>query len=90
MDGRERRLSGPELALPDGGRYRAGDEVIALAPSGDGALLTSQRATVEGVDLAQGAVTLRTSDARHVNLGAEDAGADRLGYAYADNRPPRR
>ena len=77
------RLSGPELVLSDGASYRAGDRVVALVPSVDGALVTSQRATVEAVDLARGAVTLRTSDDREVCLSAEGAGADRLGYAYA-------
>lgn len=41
------RLSGPELALADGASFRAGDHVVALAPSRDGALVTSQRAVVE-------------------------------------------
>ena len=77
------RLSGPELATPDGASYRAGDHVVALAPSRDGALVTSQRATVEAVDLSQNTLALRTADGRHVNLSAEDAGADRLGHAYA-------
>jgi ATP-dependent exoDNAse (exonuclease V) alpha subunit len=39
------RLSGPELVLADGARYRAGDQVVALTPSADGALVTSQRAS---------------------------------------------
>jgi hypothetical protein len=56
---------------------------VALAPSREGTLVTSQRATVERVDLAQGTVTIRTTDAQQVNLGAEEAEADRLGYAYA-------
>ena len=77
------RLSGPELVLPDGASYRAGDRVVALTPSADGALVTSQRATVEAVDLARGTLILRTSDDRKVCLGAEGAGTDRLGYAYA-------
>ena len=77
------RLSGPELATPDGASYRAGDQVVALTPSRDGALVTSQRATVESVDVARGTLTLRTADGGHVLLGAGDAGAGRLGYAYA-------
>ena len=77
------RLSGPELVLSDGASYRAGDRVVALVPGADGALVTSQRATVEAVDLARGTLTLRTSDDRKVCLGAEGAGTDRLGYAYA-------
>ncbi|MGA3221467.1 MAG: MobF family relaxase [Acidimicrobiales bacterium] len=81
--GESGRLTGPELVLPDGGRYRAGDEVIALCPSADGTLVTSQRATVKSVDLAQGTLTLRTADGGHIPLGAGDASSDRLGYAYA-------
>ena len=77
------RLSGPELATPDGANYRAGDQVVALAPSRDGALVTSQRATVEAVDLSQNTLALRTGDGRRISMSAEDAGADRLGHAYA-------
>jgi conjugative relaxase-like TrwC/TraI family protein len=77
------RLSGPELVTPDGANYRAGDQVVALAPSRDGALVTSQRATVEAVDLSQNTLALRTADGRRISLSAEDAGADRLGHAYA-------
>ena len=58
------RLSGPELVLSDGASYRAGDRVVALVPGADGALVTSQRATVEAVDLARGTLTLRTSGDR--------------------------
>ncbi len=77
------RLSGPELATPDGASYRAGDHAVALAPSRDGALTTSQRTTVEAVDLSLGILALRTVDGRRISLRAEDAGADRLGHAYA-------
>jgi hypothetical protein len=52
-------------------------------PSADGALVTSQRAAVEAVDLAESTLSLRTADGRHVSLSAQDAGGDRLGYAYA-------
>ncbi len=44
------RLSGPELVCPGGRAYRAGDQVVTLAPGPDGRLVTSQRATVEAVD----------------------------------------
>lgn len=77
------RLSGPELALADGASFRAGDHVVALAPSRDGALVTSQRAVVEAVDVSRGNLTLVTADGRHVSLGTEDVGTDRLGYSYA-------
>jgi hypothetical protein len=77
------RLSGPELTLPDGASYRAGDQVLALAPIPGNALVTSQRAVVEAVDVARGTLTLRAADGGQVILGAGQAGADRLGYAYA-------
>ncbi len=77
------RLSGPELATPDGASYRAGDQVVALAPSRDGTLVTSQRATVESVDLSRGTLALRSADGRYVDLSADEAGPDRLGHAYA-------
>jgi hypothetical protein len=77
------RLSGPELVCHGGNAYRAGDEVVALAPGRDGTLVTSERAVVEAVQLATGSIDIRTGDGRQVRLTREDAGADRLGYAYA-------
>ena len=77
------RLSGPELVLPDGARYRAGDQVVALTPSADGALVTSQRATVEAIDAELATLVLRTADNHLIRLSAEEAAPDRLGYAYA-------
>jgi ATP-dependent exoDNAse (exonuclease V) alpha subunit len=81
------RLSGSELVLPDGARYRAGDQVVALTPSANGALVTSQRATVEAVEAELGTLVLRTADDRLVRLSGEEAAADRLGYAYATTLP---
>jgi ATP-dependent exoDNAse (exonuclease V) alpha subunit len=43
-------LSGPELEVPGGRRYRAGDRVIALLPGPSGAWANSQRAVVSSVD----------------------------------------
>ena len=40
------RLSGPELHAPGGRSYRAGDQVVTLAPSDDRSVVTSTRATV--------------------------------------------
>jgi conjugative relaxase-like TrwC/TraI family protein len=77
------RLSGPELACPGGGRYRAGDRVVTLAPGPDGTLVTSQRAAIEAVDPEGQTLVLRADDGQQVLLPAEDAGADRLGYGYA-------
>ncbi|MGA8682079.1 MAG: MobF family relaxase [Acidimicrobiales bacterium] len=77
------RLSGPELVCPGGNAYRAGDEVVTLAPGPGGRLVTSERAVVHAVHPATGAIDLRTSDGREVRLTGEQAGAERLGYGYA-------
>ena len=77
------RLSGPEMVCPGGNTYRAGDQVVTLAPGPGGRPVTSERALVEAVHLATGAVQLRTSDGRQVRLIWEEAAADRLGYGYA-------
>jgi hypothetical protein len=75
------RLSGPDLVCPGGNAYRAGDEVVTLAPGGT--LVTSERAVVKAVHLASGAIDLFTNDGRQVRLSREEAGAERLGYGYA-------
>jgi conjugative relaxase-like TrwC/TraI family protein len=77
------RLSGPELVCPGGHAYRAGDHVVTLAPSSDGRLVTSQRATVADVDLAAKTLTLQSDDGQYVLLDRDEAGSDRLGYGYA-------
>jgi hypothetical protein len=77
------RLSGPELACPGGGRYRAGDQVVTLAPGPNGKLVTSQRAVIDSVDPSQQTVTLVTDDGQAVLLAMDEVGADRLGYGYA-------
>jgi hypothetical protein len=77
------RLSGPELLCPGGNVYRAGDWVISLAPGPGGTLVTSERAFVQAVHLATGAIDLRTSDSRDVRLTGEQASTERLGYGYA-------
>jgi hypothetical protein len=73
------RLSGPELVGAGGNAYRAGDHVITLAPGAEGRLVTSQRAVVAAIDASEQTLTLRTGDGQHVQLGAEQAGSDRLG-----------
>jgi hypothetical protein len=77
------QLSGPELVCPGGGRYRAGDRVVTLAPGAQGRLVTSQRAVITAVDRSGQTVTLRTDDGQHLNLDREETGSDRLGYGYA-------
>jgi conjugative relaxase-like TrwC/TraI family protein len=77
------RLSGPELICPGGNTYRAGDEIVTLAPGPGGSLVTSERAVVEAVHPVEGTVDIRTDDGRNVRLSGEEANAERLGYGYA-------
>ena len=90
------RLTGPELASPQPATYKSGDRVVVVTPNADRSLVTSERATVKTVDLADGSLVLRTDDGRQVRLSAEHLGPDRLGYGYATpaanhrSRPHRR
>ena len=77
------RLSGPEVVCPGGNAYRAGDEVVTLAPGPGGSLVTSERAVIQAVHPATGSIDLRTSDGREVRLTGEEASTERLGYGYA-------
>jgi len=77
------RLFGPELVCPGGNAYRAGDEVVTLAPGLAGTLVTSERAVVEAVHPVEGTLDIRTSDGRNLRLSGAEANADRLGYGYA-------
>jgi len=77
------RLSGPELVCPGGNTYRAGDRVVTLASGADGKLVTSQRAVIDTVDPLRQHLTLCTDDGHHVQLGADQAGTERLDYGYA-------
>ncbi|MGH9086676.1 MAG: AAA family ATPase, partial [Acidimicrobiales bacterium] len=77
------RLTGPELSTPDGAAYRAGDHVVALAPDRHAGLVTSQRATITSVDLANRTLTLTVDEGRLVTLAGDQFGPDRLGYGYA-------
>ena len=80
---RSGRLTGPELIAPGGRTYRAGDRVITLAPGPHGAWVTSQAARVTAVDPEAQTLIAITPDGRQLHMGAEDIGADRLGYGYA-------
>jgi conjugative relaxase-like TrwC/TraI family protein len=77
------RLYGPELVAPGGRAYRAGDRVVTLAPDAGGAVVTSERAVVEHVDVEHNGVVLRTEDRRRVGLAGEEISAERLAHAYA-------
>ncbi|MGO9963105.1 MAG: MobF family relaxase, partial [Acidimicrobiales bacterium] len=80
---RSGRLTGPELTPPGGRTYRAGDRVITLAPGPHGAWVTSQAARVTAVDPEAQTLTAITPDGRHLQMGLDDIGADRLAYGYA-------
>ena len=66
---RSGRLTGPELTAPGGRTYRAGDQVITLAPGPNGAWVTSQAARVTAVDPEAQTVTAVTPHGRHLRLG---------------------
>ena len=80
---RSGRLTGPELTAPGGRAYRAGDQVITLAPGPKGAWVTSQAARVTAVDPEAQTITAVTPDGRQLQMGLEDIGADRLTHGYA-------
>jgi len=77
------RLSGPELEAPGGRRYRFGDRVLMLSPGPAGAWVTSEHATIVGVNLAERSLTAYTPDGRVLHLDTDAIGAERLTHAYA-------
>jgi conjugative relaxase-like TrwC/TraI family protein len=76
------RLTGPELQAPGGGRYRAGDRIVTLAPGGDGQLVTSERGVVHAVDPVSGGMLARMDDGRLQQLTAEQTTRERLAHGY--------
>ncbi len=76
-------LSGPELVAPGGRRYRAGDQVITLAPGQGAAWVTSQRATVTSVDPGRQYLVALTPEGAVLHMGPEEIGSDKLAHAYA-------
>ncbi len=80
---RSGRLTGPELVAAGGRAYRAGDQVITLAPGQKGAWVTSQAARVTAVDPEAQTLTAITPDGRQLQMGLDDIAADRLAYGYA-------
>jgi conjugative relaxase-like TrwC/TraI family protein len=76
------RLDGPELA--HGGRcYARGDRVVALAPTADRSMVTSERGTVTAFDLDNCSILVRTDRGLMIRLTGEELGAARLDHAYA-------
>lgn len=76
------RLSGPELAVGDR-TYQAGDRIVTLAPGAGGELVTSERGTVEAVDVKAHTLTARMDDGRLQQFAPDDLAADRLAHGYA-------
>jgi hypothetical protein len=74
---------GPELEVPGGRRYRAGDKVSTLAPGLRGAWGTAERAVVSSVDPTTQSLIAHTDDGRQLHMGSDDIGADKLGYGLA-------
>ncbi|HXW78131.1 MAG TPA: hypothetical protein VEJ84_01465 [Acidimicrobiales bacterium] len=75
-------LSGPELEVEGGERYRAGDRVVMLSP-GPGAWVTSQRAVVTCVDVSAGSLIAVTPERTELPMGPGAIGADKLAHAYS-------
>lgn len=76
-----RAITGPEIKAPGGRRYAAGDLVVALAPSGDGRFVTSERGTATGVGSDQ--MTVRFANGREEVLVGDQLDSDHLDHAYA-------
>jgi conjugative relaxase-like TrwC/TraI family protein len=74
-------VAGPELEVPGGKRYAAGDRVVTLAPGERGRFVTSERGTVTAV--YQGELLVRFDDGRSQTLEGDELGNDRLDHAYA-------
>ncbi len=76
-------LSGPELEVEGGKRYRAGDRVVTLSPGPGGAWVTSQRAVVSSVDIAAGSLVAVTPEGTELHMGPGDIATDKLAHAYS-------
>jgi AAA domain/TrwC relaxase len=77
------RLHGPQVVCPGGLAFRAGDQVVTLAPGPGGTPATSERGVVEAVDPTAGTLVIRTREGRKLTLTGDQASAHRLGYCYA-------
>ena len=76
------RLSGPELTAP-GGRYAAGDRVVALAPGSQGQVVTSERGVVVSVDPEAERLVALMDDGRQQVFERDEMGAAQLAHGYA-------
>jgi hypothetical protein len=76
-------LTGAALDI-DGRTYRAGDRVIALAPTAARTMLTSERGTVVDVDVEHRQLVVLPDGAESpVVLAGEELNRDRLDHGYA-------
>jgi hypothetical protein len=76
------RLTGPELEAPGGRRYAQGDRVVFLAPVPDAGLVTSQRGTINAVDVDHETLVIDVGR-RRVTLSGEAIDAQHLDHGYA-------
>ena len=82
LDGIDRPALGTGAGLPRRQPYRAGDQVVTLAPGPGGSLVTSERAVVEAVH--PNAAPLSSAPATGAGSPTgEEASVERLGYGYA-------
>jgi conjugative relaxase-like TrwC/TraI family protein len=76
------KLSGPELVVGTTA-YRAGDRVVVLAPGAGGEIVTSERGTVEAVDLKHNELGAVMDDGRFQRFAGDDLDPDHLAHGYA-------
>ncbi|MEA2825949.1 MAG: hypothetical protein QOG43_388 [Actinomycetota bacterium] len=74
-------ITGGDIEAPGGRRYAVGDLVVALAPSGEGRFVTSERGTV--TDVRSDQMTVRFADGRDGVLLGDQLDSDHLDHAYA-------
>lgn len=75
------RLVGPDFVTSEDKHYAVGDRVVALAPTRDGSLTTSERGSV--VAVSDIGVVVRSEAGRVIELIGDDANAAHLDHAYA-------
>jgi hypothetical protein len=79
----EGRLSGPELVVPGGTAYAAGDRIVTLAPAAEGQVVTSERGVVAAVDLEGQRLAIEMEGGRGYWFEQEAIGQSKLTHGYA-------
>ncbi len=79
----EGRLSGPELVVPGGASYAAGDRIVTLAPAAGGQVVTSERGVVTAIDLEEVRIAVEMEDGRRHWFEQEEIGQSKLAHGYA-------